>query len=219
MKCLDCAINPLIHTFSGGASVSSRLFRWVCRKWRVFLKQQLILTMLRRPDNLKGVAGFKKQTELYPYKCRSKSPTTTTFTFYRLSNSNTYDLFKILVFVLTTRRPPVNSISWLFRWPRSCKKVIRSYYCWQLHIVFLSALRLHRELTKNNSSHSQLSYNLERNIVKWLTLTAKETETQGNWKANRNTQKKLSPSYHLIISIFSLFHFVASMKLLALISL
>ena len=28
------------------------------------------------------------------------------------------------------------------------------------------------ELTKNNSSHSQLSYKLERNIVKLLTLTS-----------------------------------------------
>ena len=36
------------------------------------------------------------------------------------------------------------------------------------------------ELTKNTSSHSQLSYNLERNIVKRLTLTA--------WKANRKDQ-------------------------------
>ena len=28
-----------------------------------------------RSGNLKGVAGFKILTELYPYKCRSKSPT------------------------------------------------------------------------------------------------------------------------------------------------
>ena len=66
------------------------------------------------------------------------------------------------------------------------------------------------ELTKNNSYHSQLSDNLERNIVKLLTLTGKQTE--------RNTQRKPSTTYQLITSIFSLFHFVASMKLLVLIS-
>ena len=36
-----------------------------------------------RAGNPKGVAGFKKQTELYLYKHRSKSPS-----FNRLSNSN-----------------------------------------------------------------------------------------------------------------------------------
>ena len=66
------------------------------------------------------------------------------------------------------------------------------------------------ELTKNNSYHSQLSDNLERNIVNLLTLTGKQTE--------RNTQRRLSTTYQLIMSIFSLFHFVASVKLLVLIS-
>ena len=64
-------------------------------------------------------------------------------------------------------------------------------------------------LTKNNWSYSQLSCKLERNIVKRLTLTRKQTE--------RNTRKKLSRSYHLIMSIFSLFHCFASIKILALI--
>ena len=63
------------------------------------------------------------------------------------------------------------------------------------------------ELTKNNSYHSQVSYNLERNIVNLLTLTGKQTE--------RSTRKKLSTSYHLIMSLLSLFLFVASMKLLS----
>ena len=88
MKGLDCAISPLIHTFSAGDSESSGFFPLVCVKWRVFSKQQLILTKFNRPGNLKGVTGFKKQTELYPYKCRSKSPTSSTFTFNRLSDSN-----------------------------------------------------------------------------------------------------------------------------------
>ena len=79
-------------------------------KWPLFSNQQEILTMFKCPGNHKGVAGVKKQTDLYPYKCRSKSPTSSAFTYNRLSNSNshcTYDLF-------TTRRAPVNSISWLF---------------------------------------------------------------------------------------------------------
>ena len=34
------------------------------------------------------------------------------------------------------------------------------------------------ELTKNYSSYSQLFLNLERNVVKWLTLTGKQTEKE-----------------------------------------
>ena len=60
----------------------------VCVKWRVFSKRQLILTKFNRPGNLKEVTGFEQQTELYPYKCRSKSPTSSTLPFHRLSNSN-----------------------------------------------------------------------------------------------------------------------------------
>ena len=41
-----------------------------------------------RPGNLKGVASLKKDMKLYPYNCRSKSPTSSTFSFNRLSNSN-----------------------------------------------------------------------------------------------------------------------------------
>ena len=37
----------------------------VCVKWRMFLKQQLILSKFNRPCNFEGVANFKKQTE-YP---------------------------------------------------------------------------------------------------------------------------------------------------------
>ena len=105
--------------------------------------------------------------------------------------------------MVTTRRAPVNSISWLFQWLSSCKKPIITYHCWQRQTVFY-AWRLHVELTKNNWSHSQLSYKLGRNILKWLTLTAKQKET--------NTRSKLSRSYHLIMSIFSLFILSLSWK-------
>ena len=60
------------------------------------------------------------------------------------------------------------------------------------------------ELTKNKSSYGQLCYQIERNIVKRPTLTGKQTE--------RNTRKNLSKNYHLIMSIFSLFNFVSSIK-------
>ena len=79
-------MNPLIHTFSGNASVSSKLFPLVYAKWRVFSKQQLIVTKFNRPGNLKGVPGSKKQTELNPQKCLSKSSTSSTFTLHRLSD-------------------------------------------------------------------------------------------------------------------------------------
>ena len=44
--------------------------------------------MFYRPGNIKVVACFKKQTDLYQYKCLSKSPTLSNFTFNRLYNSN-----------------------------------------------------------------------------------------------------------------------------------
>ena len=71
-----------------------------------------------RPGNLKGVAGFKLLTKLDPYKCRSKCPTTSAFSFNRLSKLNVKSVYGSLtnmVFVVTTRRAPVNSIGWLAR--------------------------------------------------------------------------------------------------------
>ena len=64
-------------------------------------------------------------------------------------------------------------------------------------------------LTKNNRSHSQLSFKLETNMhcdLRYCSLTGKQRE--------RNTGKKLSRSYNLIMSIFSSFHVFAVMKIL-----
>ena len=44
-------------------------------------------------------------------------------------------------------------------------------------------------------------------MLKWPTFTGKETE---------RTRKNLSRTYYLIMSIFSLFHFVSSIKLFGL---
>ena len=60
----------------------------VCVKWRMFLKQHLILTKFNRPCNFEGVANFEKQTELPQYECRIKTPTSSAFSFNRLFNSN-----------------------------------------------------------------------------------------------------------------------------------
>ena len=60
------------------------------------------------------------------------------------------------------------------------------------------------ELTKNNSCHSQLSYNVERNIVKGMTYL--------NWKANRKEHMEealynlLSENISLLFVSFSRFH-------------
>ena len=113
-------------------------------------------------------------------------------------------MLRIVVFVVTTRRALVNSISWLFWWSSSCKKTIITYHCWHWHTVSLCVWILHVELTKKHSSHSHLSYNLKRKTKKWPTLTGKQTEG--------NTWKKRARTYHLMMPIFSLFHFVSSVK-------
>ena len=82
VKCLKCAINPLF-TFFEEKRLSSRLPPLFCVKLPVFSKQQQIFTNFNRHVNLKGEAGFKKETELDPNKC----PTSSTFTFKRLCNS------------------------------------------------------------------------------------------------------------------------------------
>ena len=131
-----------------------------------------------RPGNLKEVAGFKLLTELDPYKCRSKCPTTSTFSFNRLSKSNvksTYDSLRNMMFVATTRRAPVNSIGWLARWWSSRKEAIFTYHWWEWHTASLCVWRLYVELTKNTSSQSQLSYEVEKKNSRVTYL---------NWKGN-----------------------------------
>ena len=45
MKCLECAINPLLHSLSGSAS-NRGILAIVCFKWRAFSKQELILSSI-----------------------------------------------------------------------------------------------------------------------------------------------------------------------------
>ena len=57
------------------------------------------------------------------------------------------DLFRIMAFVLTTRRAPVNSISCLFWWPKSYKKAFSTYHCLEFHIFFFFFLFMRVEST------------------------------------------------------------------------
>ena len=51
-----------------------------------FVFKARIKPQFNRAGNLKGVAGFKEQTGLHPYKHRSKSPASSTFSLNRLCN-------------------------------------------------------------------------------------------------------------------------------------
>ena len=120
---------------------------------------------LHRPVNLKGVAGFKIVIELYRYKCRSRSHTTSTFSFNRLYKSNVqvHTIFlRNMVFVVTTRRAQVNSIGSLLRWLSFPNKEIITYHWREWQTAFLCVWKLNVKLTKNTSSDSQLFYKLEK---------------------------------------------------------
>ena len=99
-----------------------------------------------------------------------------------------------MVFVVTTRRAPVNSIGSLVRWSSSRKRRVLPIIDESGTLLFC-ACGGYVELTKNTLSRSQLSYRLEKKIiVMWFTLNGKKT---------RNTRKKLSRTYHLIMFISS----------------
>ena len=59
------------------------------------------------------------------------------------------------------------------------------------------------ELTKNNSSHSQLFYSLERNVAKLLTLTGKKT---GKEHMEEDHFNLLSDNVYLLFVLFCRFH-------------
>ena len=138
-----------------------------------------------RPGNLEGVAGFKIFTELDPYKCRSKRPISSNFSFNRLSKSSVkvHTIFlRIMVFVVTTKRAPVNSIIWLFRWSISRKKAIVTYHWWEWRTAFFCVLRWYVE--KSTSCHSRPFYKRKKKHSKL---------TYHNWKGNtkKHTEEAL----------------------------
>ena len=66
---------------------------------------------------------------------------------------SSYNLFRIVVFVVTTRRAPINSIGSLVRGSSSRKKTITTYHWWEGHTASLRMWILYVDLTKNTSSH------------------------------------------------------------------
>ena len=71
--------------------------------------------------------------------------------------------------------------------------------------------KLYVELTKNSSSHSQLSYKVEKkkktqNGIKRLTLTGNDAEEE------HTEEGQLSRTYHLIMSIFFFVSFCRFLK-------
>ena len=88
MKCLECAINPLLHSFSKSVSFQG-FFLWFVSNGVFFLKQQLILPKFNRPCNFEGVAGFRnKQNYTDTNVGANVQPHHRSFGFNRLSNSN-----------------------------------------------------------------------------------------------------------------------------------
>ena len=81
--------------------------------------------------------------------------------------------------------------------------MIITSHSWQLQTAFYCEWRLDEELTKNNSSHTQLSCNLERNVVKWLTLTEKQTEKEHTENDHFNLS---SDNVYLLFVSFCRFH-------------
>ena len=59
------------------------------------------------------------------------------------------------------------------------------------------------DLTKNNSSQGQLFYNLERNVVKRLTLSGKQTEKEHREEDHFNLS---SDNVYLLFVSFCRFH-------------
>ena len=125
--------------------------------------------MFKRPGNLKGLTGFMKQTELYPFKCRSKSPTSSTFPFNRLSNLNV-KLFRIFwgcgVCANNSKSTSYQHKFFYIIDEGPTKRRLVPIIANSCTLVFLCLWRVHVDLTKNNSCHRKLSYNLERNILK-----------------------------------------------------
>ena len=130
----------------------------------MFLKQQLILTKFNRPCNLKGVAGLRKQAELYPRKCWSKSPTSSSFGFNRFSSSNV-KVFTICLGLWCLREQQEEHLLTAyvghFDDQVLAKRDLLPIFA-ERETLFFIGVEIHVELTKDISSRSQLSYKLKK---------------------------------------------------------
>ena len=83
----------------------------VCVKWRVFSKQELILSSIVLVTLIEWLVSRNKLNYTHTKigaKVKPQQPSP--LIVYPTQMLSTYDLFRIVVFVVTTRRAPVSSI-------------------------------------------------------------------------------------------------------------
>ena len=119
----------------------SRFLLLVCVEWRVFSNQELILSSIVLVT-LKEWLVFRNKLD-YTHtnvdaKVQPHQPSVLIVFPTQILIESTYDLFRAVLFVVTTRRALVNSITWLFPWSSSCKKAIITYHYWRWNIVFFN---------------------------------------------------------------------------------
>ena len=116
-----------------------------------------------------------------------------------------------------TRKTLVKNTSWLFSRRFSCKKAMFTFHWWRC-IIFFCARSRHVELTTNTLFYSQLSYEVFVLLPTFLLARKKHCKLFTSWTGKQretNTLKELPKSKHLIMSLFTLFCFVASMEIWA----
>ena len=123
----------------------SRFLLLVSVKRRVFSNQELILSSIvlitlkewLLLSNKLEYTHTKVQAKVQPYQ-----PSALIVFPTQILIKSTYDFFKVVLFVVTKRRAPVNSITWLFPWSSSCKKAFITFYCWQWNTFFFFFVRV-----------------------------------------------------------------------------
>ena len=90
----------------------------VCVKWRVFSNQELILSLIVLVTLKEWLVLRNKldytHTNVHAEVKPHQPSVLIVFPTQKLVKS-TYDFFRVVLFVATTRRTPVNSLTWLFR--------------------------------------------------------------------------------------------------------
>ena len=90
----------------------------VCVKWRVFSNQELILSSIVLATLKEWLVLRNKldytHTNVYA-KVQPHQPSVLIVFPTQMLIKSTYDLSRVVLFVATTRRALVNSITWLFR--------------------------------------------------------------------------------------------------------
>ena len=91
----------------------------VCVKWRVFSNQELILSSIVLATLKEWLVLRNKldytHTNVYAKVQPHDQPSLLIVFPTQMLIKSTYDLFRVVLFVATARRAPVNSITWLFR--------------------------------------------------------------------------------------------------------